>query len=196
MKYLIVGLGNIGNEYSHTRHNIGFAAVDYIAQQQNLVFESDRYAYTCSFKYKGKTIILAKPTTYMNLSGKAVRYHLDKHKIPLSNLMVIADDKDIPLGTFKIKSKGTGGSHNGINHIVTILNSIDFARLRIGIGNDFAKGYQVDFVLGRFETNEIEQIKPCIEESYEIVKNFATQGIDRTMNLHNRKKQNQEKKVD
>lgn len=187
MKYLIVGLGNIGNEYTLTRHNIGFEAVDYIAAQNNATFAPDRYAYTCSFRYKGKTIVLAKPTTYMNLSGKAVRYHMDKLKIPMDHLLVIADDKDIPLGTFKIKPKGSGGSHNGINNIVDTLHSVDFPRLRIGLGNNFAKGYQIDFVLGKFSNEEITLLKPVLSLMPDIVKSFATQGMERTMNLYNSK---------
>lgn len=187
MKYLIVGLGNVGNEYTLTRHNIGFEAVDYIASQNNATFAPDRYAHTCSFRYKGKSITLAKPTTYMNLSGKAVRYHLDKLKIPLDHLLVIADDKDLPLGTFKIKPKGSGGSHNGINNIVDTLHSIDFPRLRIGLGNDFAKGFQIDFVLGKFSEQEITSLKPILSLMPDIINCFATQGIERTMNMYNNK---------
>ena len=187
MKYLIVGLGNIGREYEGTRHNIGFEVVDYIAHQQNLIFQSDRYADTCKFNFKGRTIILAKPTTYMNLSGKAVHYHLEKNKIPIENLLVIVDDKDLPLGVLRLKPKGTGGSHNGINDIISILNTLDFPRLRVGIGNDYPKGYQVEYVLGKFSKEEIEYLRPCVELSFEIVKNFVTQGIDRTMNLYNKR---------
>ena len=187
MKYLIVGLGNVGNEYTLTRHNIGFEAVDYIAQQAGVNFAADRYAHTCSFRYKGKTIILAKPTTYMNLSGKAVRYHLDKLHIPLDHLLVIADDKDIALGDFKLKPKGIGGIHNGINNIIDTIGDINFPRLRIGIGNNFAKGYQIDFVLGHFEKNEIDSLKPVLALMPDILKSFATQGLERTMNAYNNK---------
>ncbi len=190
MKYLIFGLGNIGNEYAGTRHNIGFEVVDYLAYLQNVEFKPDRYAWTCEFTYKGRTIILLKPTTYMNLSGKAVRYHLEKQKVEMNNILVIADDKDIPLGSCKLKPKGSGGSHNGINNIVETLHSVDFPRLRIGIGNDYAKGFQIDFVLGHFEEKEKELLRPCIVEATEIIKNFATQGIERTMNMFNTKKQN------
>jgi len=185
MKYLITGLGNAGREYEGTRHNIGFEAVDYIAHLNGIDFVSDRYAHTCEFRFKGKTIILAKPTTYMNLSGKAVRYHLNKHNIPLENLLVIVDDKDLPLGSLRLKPKGTGGTHNGINDIITTLNTLDFARLRIGIGNNYAKGFQVEYVLGKFTEEEKKQLRPSIELSVEIVKNFVTQGIDKTMNLYN-----------
>jgi len=188
MKYLIIGLGNIGREYDCTRHNIGFEVLDYMAHLNNLTFQSDRYAHTCEFKFKGKTILLAKPTTYMNLSGKAVRYHLNKHNIPVENLLVVVDDKDLPLGTLRLKPKGTGGSHNGINDIVTVLNTLDFARLRIGIGNDYAKGFQVEYVLGKFTEEEKKQLQPAIEQSVEVVKSFVTQGINRTMNLYNKMK--------
>ncbi len=187
MKYLVVGLGNIGREYEGTRHNIGFAVVDYIAHQQNITFQSDRYADTCKFNFKGRTLILAKPTTYMNLSGKAVRYHLEKNKIPVENLLVVVDDKDLPLGVLRLKPKGTGGSHNGINDIISVLNTIDFPRLRVGIGNDYPKGYQIEYVLGKFSKEEIEYLRPCVDLSMEIIKNFTTQGIDRTMNLYNKR---------
>jgi PTH1 family peptidyl-tRNA hydrolase len=187
MKYLIVGLGNIGREYEGTRHNIGFEVVDYIAHQQNLIFQSDRYADTCKFNFKGRTLILVKPTTYMNLSGKAVRYHLEKNKIAIENLLVVVDDKDLPLGVLRLKPKGTGGSHNGINDIISVLNTIDFPRLRVGIGNDYPKGYQVEYVLGKFAKEEIEYLRPCVELSFEIIKNFTTQGIDRTMSLYNKR---------
>ena len=185
MKYLIIGLGNIGREYEGTRHNIGFEVVDYIAHLNNLTFAADRYAHTCQFQFKGRTIVLAKPTTYMNLSGKAVRYHLNKHNIPVENLLVVVDDKDLPLGTLRLKPKGTGGTHNGINDIVTTLNTLDFARLRIGIGNDYAKGFQVEYVLGKFTEEEKKLLRPCIEQSVEVVKSFVTQGLDRTMNAVN-----------
>jgi len=187
MKYLIIGLGNVGKEYDGTRHNVGFEVIDYIAHLYNIVFQPDRYAHTCEFKLKGKTVILAKPTTYMNLCGKAVRYHLNKHNIPVENLLVVVDDKDLPLGVLRLKPKGTGGTHNGINDIVTTLNSLDFARLRVGIGNDYAKGFQIEYVLGKFTETEKRQLRPCIESAAEMVKSFATQGLDKTMNLYNKR---------
>jgi PTH1 family peptidyl-tRNA hydrolase len=187
MKYLVVGLGNVGREYEGSRHNIGFEVVDYIAFLNKVSFQPDRYAHTCKFNFKGRTIILAKPTTYMNLSGKAVRYHIEKHNIPLENILIVVDDKDLPLGVLRLKPKGTGGSHNGINHIITILNSIEFPRLKVGIGNNYPKGYQVEYVLGKFTEEEKKQLKPCIELSVEIVKSFVTQGVDRTMNLYNKR---------
>ena len=185
MKYLIVGLGNVGRVYDGTRHNIGFEVVDYIALLNNIIFEADRYAHTCQFQFKGRTVILAKPTTYMNLSGKAVRYHLNKHNIPIENLLVVVDDKDLPMGTLRLKPKGTGGTHNGINDIVTTLNTLNFARLRLGIGNDYAKGFQVMYVLGKFTEEEKQQLQPTIERSVEVVKSFVTQGLERTMSTIN-----------
>jgi PTH1 family peptidyl-tRNA hydrolase len=186
MKYLVIGLGNVGREYEGSRHNIGFEVVDYIAGLNNVSFQPDRYAHTCKFNFRGRTIILAKPTTYMNLSGKAVRYHMEKHNIPLENLLIVVDDKDLPLGVLRLKPKGTGGSHNGINNIITVLNSIEFPRLRVGIGNDYPKGYQVEYVLGKFTKDEINQLRPAIERSVDIVKSFVTQGLDRTMNNYNK----------
>ena len=186
MKYLIIGLGNAGREYEGTRHNIGFEVVDYMACLNNAAFKADRYAHTCELKFKAKSLLLAKPTTYMNLSGKAVRYHLSKHNIPLENLLVIVDDKDLPLGTLRLKPKGTGGTHNGINDIVTTLDTLNFARLRVGIGNDYAKGFQVMYVLGKFTEEEKQQLRPSIELAVEIIKSFVTQGLDRTMNDYNK----------
>ncbi|MDR2409762.1 MAG: aminoacyl-tRNA hydrolase, partial [Bacteroidales bacterium] len=186
MKYLVIGLGNAGREYEGSRHNIGFEVVDYIACLNNISFQPDRYAHTCKFNFKGRTIILAKPTTYMNLSGKAVRYHIEKHNIPLEHVLIVVDDKDLPLGVLRLKPKGTGGSHNGINNIITVLNSLEFPRLRVGIGNDFPKGYQVEYVLGKFTKEEKNQLRPCIELSVDIVKSFVTQGLDRTMNNYNK----------
>lgn len=193
MKYLIVGLGNIGSEYTETRHNIGFKVVEYVADSYNLSFQSDRYAHSCSYKLKGRTIILIKPTTYMNLSGKAVRYHMEKHNIPIENILIISDDKDLPLGSIKLKSQGSGGTHNGLNHIIETLDSSYFSRLRFGIGNDFAQGYQVEYVLGTFSPEEHECIKPVIVNTKEIIESFVLQGIQRTMNLYNTRKEKENK---
>lgn len=188
MKYLIVGLGNIGSEYAETRHNIGFKVADYIAQSQNLTFETDRYAHSCSFKLKGRTVIIIKPTTYMNLSGKAVSYHMKKNNIPIENILIVSDDKDLPLGSIKLKSQGSGGTHNGLNHIIEILDSSSFSRLRFGIGDNFSQGHQVEYVLGHFSSQELELIQPSIITSEEIIKSFVLQGVQRTMNLFNTKK--------
>lgn len=187
MHLLIVGLGNVGAEYAGTRHNIGFAAVEYFVQQHNGLFQSDRYAYSATFRYKNKMITVIKPTTYMNLSGKAVRYFKEKLKIPLENILVLSDDKDLSLGQMRIKAQGSGGSHNGLNNIIDVLQSSQFARLRIGIGNDFPKGSQVDFVLGKFSQEECEQLRPVIERSAEALLCFADQGVQRCMNQYNTK---------
>ncbi len=189
MKYLIVGLGNIGTQYENTRHNIGFMALDYFAKSHNLIFESTRYASSTSLKLKGRTIILIKPSTYMNLSGKAVLYHLQKHNIAIENLLIISDDKDIALGKYKLKSQGSGGTHNGLNDIIESIDTSYFSRLRLGIGSDFAQGGQVEHVLGKFTPDEIEIIQPSINCSKEIIESFVLQGIQRTMNLYNTKKE-------
>ena len=188
MRFLIVGLGNIGAEYAGTRHNIGFAAVEHFVQQHNGTFSPDRYGDTATFRHKNKMLTILKPSTYMNLSGKAVRYHIDKLKIPLENLLVIYDDKDLPLGQLRLRAQGSGGTHNGVNHIITTLGTDQFARLRIGIGNDFPKGMQIDFVLGRFTEEEKSALRPSIEQCDEILLCFADQGIQKAMNLYNSRK--------
>ena len=188
MKYLIACLGNIGAEYDNTRHNIGFKIADRLAKDLECSFTTGRLAQTAEVKYRGKTLLIIKPTTYMNLSGKAVRYHLEKLKIPLENLLVIYDDKDLPLGQLRLRGQGSGGTHNGLNNILDLLQSDRFARLRIGIGNDFPKGMQIDFVLGRFTEEERVALRPAIERSMEIITSFADQGLQRTMNLYNSRK--------
>lgn len=185
MKYLISGLGNIGDEYANTRHNIGFIVLDAIAGALNVTFSSGRYASVAKAKFKGRTLVLIKPSTYMNLSGKAVRYWLDSEKIPLENMLVISDDIDLDSGVLRMKPAGSGGSHNGLNHIIEILGTTNFPRLRFGIGSDFAKGYQVDYVLGRWNASEEELLKPKVLMAVEMVKSFVTIGIDRTMSLYN-----------
>ncbi len=187
MKYLIAGLGNIGDVYAGTRHNIGFDIVDAIAAEGNATFASDRYASVARVKFKGRILVLIKPSTYMNLSGKAVRYWLEKEGIEKENLLVIYDDKDIPTGAIRMRGKGSGGSHNGINHIIETLNSDEFPRLRVGIGNDYAKGYQVDFVLGKWTSEEKEVLIPRFKVIIDAVKAFATLGASRAMNLYNNK---------
>ena len=187
MRFLIVGLGNIGAEYAGTRHNVGFAAVEYLVQQRNGSFSSDRYADVAEVRWKNKQLTILKPTTYMNLSGKAVRYHLEKWKIPMENLLVIYDDKDLPLGQLRLRGQGTGGTHNGLNNILDVLQSDRFARLRIGIGNDFPQGRQVEFVLGHFSEEEKTVLRPAIERTMEIITSFADQGLQRTMNQYNTK---------
>jgi peptidyl-tRNA hydrolase, PTH1 family len=187
MKYLITGLGNIGDEYANTRHNIGFIVLDALAQSSGIKFTIGRHAFIAETRVKNKELILLKPTTFMNLSGKAVKYWLDKEKIPLENLLVITDDVDLDLGVLRLRSKGSGGSHNGLNHIIETLGMTDFARLRVGIGNDYAKGFQVDYVLGRWSSKEEKILIPRIDTAVEIIKSFVLAGVDRTMSEYNNK---------
>lgn len=187
MKYLIVGLGNVGNEYRHTRHNIGFEVLDALAEASNICFQDKRYGFVTEFKYKGRTFVLLKPSTYVNLSGKAVNYWLQKENIPIENLLVILDDLILPLGTLRLRSKGSDGGHNGLKNINEILGRNDYARLRFGIGNDFPKGYQVDYVLGNWSDDEKEVLNDRIPVAIEIIKSFGTAGIQLTMTQFNNK---------
>lgn len=185
-KYLIVGLGNAENKYSGTRHNIGFEVVSALAEQLGASFQNDRYAYIARARYKGRTLILVMPTTYMNLSGKAVRYWLEKEDIDIQNMLVISDDIDLPPGTLRLRMKGGGGSHNGLNHIIEVLGHGSYNRLRFGIGKNYAQGYQVEYVLGKFEQKELKElIAPAIERAAEIIKIFVTQGVQKAMNSGN-----------
>ncbi len=188
MKYLIVGLGNIGSEYEKTRHNIGFMVVDAIAKAEGVSFTTARYGSVAQFKHKGRTLILLKPSTYMNLSGKAVQYWMTKENIPVENILVVVDDLDLGVGVLRMKSSGGGGSHNGLNHIIEILKTEAYPRLRFGIGKNFSIGRQVDYVLGEFTSDDMEIVKPKIEETLSIIKSLVTIGIERTMNLFNKKK--------
>jgi PTH1 family peptidyl-tRNA hydrolase len=185
MKYLIAGLGNIGDEYANTRHNIGFVVMDAIARVTGVDFSPGRHADVATAVYKARTLILIKPTTYVNLSGKAVRYWTTKEKIDLSRLLVIVDDIALPLGTLRLKARGSDGGHNGLADVIGYLETTDFARLRIGIGGDFARGYQVDYVLGKWTKQEEEILLPCIPVAVEAVMSFVTIGVDRTMNEYN-----------
>lgn len=187
MKYLIVGLGNIGDDYANTRHNIGFIVADALAADASVVFTPDRYAAVTRFKVKGRAFVLIKPSTFMNLSGKAVRYWMAKEDIPIENVLVISDDIDIPLGAFRIKPKGSGGSHNGLNDIIEQLGSSDFARFRIGIGSDYPKGMQVEYVLGRFTKEEEEILVPRVKLAVQAVKSFGLAGLNLTMTTYNKK---------
>jgi PTH1 family peptidyl-tRNA hydrolase len=188
MKYLIVGLGNIGAEYDKTRHNIGFMAIDAFAKSENTFFETARYGSIAHVKHKGRILILLKPSTYMNLSGKAVQYWLQKENISIENTLVIVDDIDLEVGTLRLKSKGGGGSHNGLNHIIEILGSESYPRLRFGIGKNYSMGKQVDYVLGQFTPSDLELINPKIAIVGDIIKSFVTIGIERTMNFFNKNK--------
>ncbi|MCF8303371.1 MAG: aminoacyl-tRNA hydrolase [Bacteroidales bacterium] len=185
MKYLIIGLGNVGGKYEKTRHNIGFMVVDTIAEQAKAAWQIDRHAYIAKVKFKGRTLILVKPTTLMNLSGKAVKYWMDKEKVPVEKTLIITDDIDLEMGKLRLRPKGSGGSHNGMTHIIETLGTNEFPRLRFGIGSDFAKGYQVEYVLSRFSKSEIKEIEPRIDLAIEIVKSFVTVGINQTMNEYN-----------
>ena len=176
MKYLITGLGNIGVEYVNTRHNIGFTVLDAFARLSGVSFQSGRYADIARMKIKNKSLVLIKPTTYMNLSGKAVRYWLESEKIPLENLLVVVDDIALPPGQLRLGMKGGPGGHNGLISIIETLETEEFARLRFGIGNDFAKGFQTEYVLGKWTKAEEEMIIPKIGEAVEMIKTFVLSG--------------------
>lgn len=184
-KFLIVGLGNIGNEYANTRHNIGFDVVNAFVLKHNGMFKQDRLAYVSEVKWKGKIFICVLPTTYMNLSGKAFKYWLDKEKIEVNNTLTILDDLALPLNKLRLRPNGSHAGHNGLRDIELMLGNNNYPRLRFGIGNQFPKGMQADFVLGKWLPNEVEMVKLKIEKSVEIIENFASIGIERTMNLVN-----------
>ena len=194
MNYLIVGLGNIGVEYANTRHNMGFMVLDAWAQASNILFESGRYGYTATVSFKGRKFTLLKPSTYMNLSGKAVRYWVNELKIPLENLLVISDDLNIPFGTVRLRKSGSAGGHNGLTNINELLGTQEYARVRMGIGNDFGRGHQIDYVLGELSDEEKEQMPELCKKVIEGIKAFATIGPDRAMNVLNiRPKQSRDK---
>jgi len=188
VKYLIVGLGNVGAEYANTRHNIGFIIADALALELKTQFTTDRYASVANGKFKGRTLVIIKPSTYMNLSGKAVSYWMQKENIPLENVLVVVDDVALDHGIIRIKTKGGDGGHNGLSHIQEILNSDAYTRLRFGIGKDFARGYQVDYVLGKWSKDEEKILPPRIDVAVEAIKSFATIGVERTMNFYNTNK--------
>jgi peptidyl-tRNA hydrolase, PTH1 family len=187
MKFLIVGLGNVGNEYSHTRHNIGFDVVNAFVHKHGGSFKSDRLAYVAEIKWKGKLFICICPTTYVNLSGKAVKYWMDKEKIPLENILVIVDDVALPLSKLRLRPGGSDAGHKGLKNIQEILGTTEYAKLRFGIGNDYPKGYQVDYVLGKWKKEEEPLVKLKIDKSVEVIENFAVMGINMAMNEVNNK---------
>ena len=187
MKYLIACLGNIGSEYANTRHNIGFMVADYLAKELGNSFSLSRLAFVSEMKYKGRQMIVIKPTTYMNLSGKAVIYWATMEKIPLENILVVCDDLALPVGTLRMRKKGSDGGHNGLKSVIESVGSSDFCRLRFGIGNDFSKGHQIDFVIGEWDKAEIEAIQPRIATAADIIKSFVAIGPDLTMNQFNNK---------
>ena len=186
-KYLIVGLGNPGNEYEGTRHNTGYMVLDAFAKASNICFEDKRYGFVAETTLKGRKIILLKPTTYMNLSGNAVRYWLQKENIEQSRLLVIADELALPLGTFRLKGSGSNGGHNGLGHIQQLIGQ-QYPRLRMGIGNEFLRGGQIDYVLGHYSEEEMKTLQPAIDTAVEVIKSFVLAGIDITMNQFNKKK--------
>lgn len=187
MNYLIVGLGNIGVEYANTRHNIGFMVLDAWAQASNIVFESGRYGSTTTVSFKGRKFTLLKPSTYMNLSGKAVRYWMNELKIQPEDLLVISDDLNIPFGTLRLRKNGSAGGHNGLTNISELLGTQDYARIRVGIGNEFGRGQQVGYVLGEFNEDERKEIPEICKRVIDGVKAWATVGADRAMNVVNTK---------
>lgn len=186
MKFLIVGLGNIGPEYAKTRHNIGFMVVDALAAEAGSSFDSDRLAFVAEMKHKGKSLTLIKPTTYMNLSGKAVNYWMKECKIPIENVLVIVDDLALPFGTLRMRPKGSSAGHNGLTNIQEILGSDAYPRLRFGIGDNFPKGRQIEYVLGNFSNDEAAELPNHIERACLMVKSFATAGISKTMTDFNK----------
>ncbi len=186
-KFLIVGLGNIGSEYANTRHNIGFKVLDYIANQEGISFQTVKLGEIAELKIKGRTLLLLKPNTYMNLSGKAVKYWLEKENIEKENMLVITDDLNLAFGTIRIKTKGSDGGHNGLKNIQLLLNSTEYPRFRFGISDAFKKGQQVNYVLGEWDAEEKEKLKERLQLSAEIVKSFALAGLNNTMNTYNGK---------
>jgi len=184
-KYLIVGLGNVGTEYEGTRHNTGFMVLDAFAKASNAVFEDRRYGFVAETSLKGRKVFLLKPSTYMNLSGNAVRYWLNKENIEQQRLLVVSDDVALPLGAFRLKASGSNGGHNGLGHIQQLIGQ-QYARLRMGIGNDYPIGGQIDWVLGRYSAEELQTLQPSIDTAVEMVKSFVLAGIDITMNQYNK----------
>lgn len=187
MKYLIVGLGNPGVKYENTRHNIGFKVVEEFVRQCDGSFSEDKHAHVARVKFKGRVIVVIKPTTYMNLSGKAVNYWLQSEKIPLDNMMVVTDDIALPFGKLRMKGKGSDGGHNGLKDIQGTLNTPKYARLRFGVGNDFHPGQQADYVLGEWKSDEQSQLVERIKIATEFIKGFTTMGLQMTMSAWNNK---------
>jgi len=185
LKYLIVGLGNIGIKYENTRHNIGFRILDAYTKASNIFFEEKRHGYVAEGKYKGRKIIFLKPNTYMNLSGKAVNYWMQTEKISIENLLIIVDDLALPFGTLRLKPKGSDGGHNGLININESLGHQNYSRLRFGIGSEFGKGHQVDYVLGEWDSSELKKLPEKLDATQNIINSFVSLGVNRTMNLFN-----------
>ena len=192
MNYLVVGLGNIGAEYANTRHNMGFMVLDAWAQASNILFESGRYGYMATVSFKGRKFHLLKPSTYMNLSGKAVRYWMNELKIPVENLIVISDDLNIPFGTLRLRKNGSAGGHNGLTNINEMIGTQEYARIRVGIGNSFGRGQQVNYVLGELSKEELLDMEDISKRVIDGVKAWATIGVDRAMNTVNTKPKNEQ----
>lgn len=186
-KFLIAGLGNIGPKYENTRHNIGFKILDELAAKQKAVFTTQKLGDIAQFRYKGRTFILLKPSTYMNLSGKAVNYWLQKEKIAVENLLVVTDDLNLPFGTLRLKTKGSDGGHNGLKDIQSQLNTTKYNRFRFGISDQFSKGQQIDYVLGEWSDDENKELPERLKKSAELIESFGTAGVSNTMNSFNGK---------
>ncbi len=187
MKYLIFGLGNIGSEYAETRHNIGFMVLDAYAQASNIVFTPKRYGDVAQRKVKGRQVILVKPSTYMNLSGKAVRFWMQKEKVPIENILIVTDDINLPFGKIRVRPKGGDGGHNGLKNIIELIGQNNFPRFRYGIGKDFYPGEQVDYVLGKLTDEEKKIFEQSTKKCIDIINSFVTVGLARTMNFYNSK---------
>ena len=184
-KFLIVGLGNIGDKYTNTRHNIGFSILDQLAQEEGFTYKEARLGAIARFKYKGKSTLCLKPSTYMNLSGKAVKYWMDQEKIPLENILIITDDLNLPFGTLRLKGKGSDGGHNGLKDIQHTLQTTKYHRFRFGVGSEFSKGKQVDFVLGTWNETEEKDLGERLEKSTQLIRSFVFAGATNTMNTFN-----------
>lgn len=188
MKYLIAGLGNIGSEYHNTRHNIGFMVLEQLAKTLKADLELKKLAHTCVAKYRGRRLVLVLPTTYMNLSGKSVKYYMDKENVPQSKILVVTDDLNLPFGTLRMRAKGSDGGHNGFKHIDQSLGNQNYARIRFGIGSEYSKGQQVDYVLSPFTEEEFEELPALIDKAVKGILSFVSVGLNRTMSDFNQKK--------
>jgi len=186
-KYLIFGLGNIGSEYQNTRHNIGFNILDALADVKNLKFETQKLADVIKFNFKGRTFVLIKPATYMNLSGKAVNYWMQKEKVDLNHILIVCDDLNLDFGSIRIKKKGSDGGHNGLKNIQDVLQTTQYARMRFGVGADFSQGKQVDYVLGNWSIEELNKLDERIDKATKAIISFGTDGLNNTMNNYNNK---------
>lgn len=184
-KFLVVGLGNIGPEYAGTRHNIGFQVLEHLANEKDVSFATDKLGSLGSFKIKGRSILLLKPSTFMNRSGKAVKYWMEKEKIPLENVLIVTDDLNLPFGTLRLKTKGSDGGHNGLADTQTVLQTVNYNRLRFGLGSDFSKGRQVDYVLGTWNEDEKKALPERLQKCADLILSFVLQGVQITMNQYN-----------